>query len=83
MFVSHFFAEKSFAVVVLDRLFFIWETKKVVAGLVRQVGVLYRNDFMGICLGVLSIACLRQVVVLDEWSSYRGGHLNRFDCISS
>ena len=21
------------------------------------------------------------MVVLDEWSSYRGGHLNRFDCI--
>ena len=22
------------------------------------------------------------LVVLDEWSSYRGGRLNRFDCIS-
>ena len=23
------------------------------------------------------------LVVLDEWSSYRGGRLNRFDCIST
>ena len=28
MFVSYFFAGTSFLVVVLDRLFFIWETKK-------------------------------------------------------
>ena len=34
--------------VVLDRLFFIWETKKVVAGRVRQVVVLCNNDCMGI-----------------------------------
>ena len=22
------------------------------------------------------------LVIIDEWSSYRGGHLSRFDCIS-
>ena len=22
------------------------------------------------------------MVILDEWSSYRGGRLNRFDCIN-
>ena len=64
MLVSHFFAGKSFPVVVLGRLFFIWETKKVVAGRVRQVVVLYSNDCMGICLGGLNIGRLRRVVVL-------------------
>ena len=44
--------------------FFIWETKKVVAGCVRQVVVLYSNDSMETCLGGLSITRLRQVVVL-------------------
>ena len=51
-----------FLVVLLDRLFFIWKTKKVVAGHIKQVVVLYCNDFMGICLGRLSIGYLRQVV---------------------
>ena len=40
------------------------ETKKVVAGYVRLVVVLYSNNFMGVCLGALSIAPFRQVVVL-------------------
>ena len=38
--------------------------KKVVAGRVRQVVVLYSNDCMGICLGGLSIGRYRRVVVL-------------------
>ena len=42
--------------------------KKVVAGHVRQVVVLYSNDGMGICLGGLSIGCLRRVVVLQRSS---------------
>ena len=43
---SHFFARKSFAVVVID-IFFSFE-RQVVAGLVRQVAVLCSNDYMGI-----------------------------------
>ena len=54
MFVSHFFAEKSFVVIVLDRFFCIWEGK-VVAGCVRQVVVIYSNDCMVICLGGFSM----------------------------
>ena len=46
------------------QVFFIWETKKVVAGRVRQVVILYSDDCMGICLGGLSTGHLRQVVVL-------------------
>ena len=42
--------------------FFIWKTKRVVAGHIKQVVVLYCNDFMGICLDRLSIGYLRQVV---------------------
>ena len=47
--------------------FFVWETKKVVAGLVRQVVVLHSNDCMGICFGGLSMGHLRQVVALQRW----------------
>ena len=55
--------------VVLDGLFFVWETKKkVVAGRVRQVVVLYSNDCTRICLGALRIGRLRRVVVLQRWS---------------
>ena len=63
--------------VVLDKLFFIWETKKVVADRVKQVVVLFSNDCMGIHWGIHSA-----LVVLDEWS-YRGGRLNRFGCNAS
>ena len=59
---------------VLGRFFFIWGTKKVITGRIRQVVILYSNNCMGIGLDGLSI------VVLNEWSSYRGGHLSRFDC---
>ena len=58
--------------VILDRLFFIWETKKVVAGCVKQVVVLYSNDCMGIRLGGLNLGLLRQVVVLQKLSSEHG-----------
>ena len=57
------------------QVFFQLGGKKVVAGHVRQVVVLFSNDCMGICLAGLCNGHL------DEWSSYRGGHLNRFDCI--
>ena len=50
--------------VVLDRFIFIREAKEVVAGHIRQVVVLHSNGCMGICLGGLSIGCLKQVVVL-------------------
>ena len=58
MFVSYFFARLCFTMVVLDGLFFIWETKKVVTGRVRQVVVLYSKDCSRICLGRLSIGRL-------------------------
>ena len=54
--------------VVLDGLFFIWETKKGVTGRVRQVVILVSNDCKGICLGGLGIGRLRRVVVLQKWS---------------
>ena len=53
------------------QVFFHW-AKKMVAGRVRQVVILYSNDYMGICLGRLCIDCLRRVVVLIEmivWTS--------------
>ena len=46
------------------QVFFIWETKIVVAGRIRQVVVLYSNNCMGFCLGGLSLGRLKQVVVL-------------------
>ena len=51
----------------------------MVADHVRQVVILYSNDYMGSCLGGHESA----LVVLDEWSSHRGGCLNRFDCIAN
>ena len=45
------------------QVFFIWETKNVVAGFVRQVLVLYSNDCMEIWMGGLSIGRLIEVVV--------------------
>ena len=63
MFDSHFSAGLSFAVV-LDRFLFIsGDKKKVIAGRVRQVVVLYSNNCMGICLGGLSISRCREAVV--------------------
>ena len=46
----------------------------MVTGYVRQMTVLYGNHFMGNGLGGLIIG------LLDEWSSYRGGRISRFDC---
>ena len=45
------------------QVFFHLEVKKVVAGRVRQAVVLYSNDWMGICLGRLSIGRFSEVVV--------------------
>ena len=64
MSVSHLFTEYSVVVVVTDRFFFHLGDKKVVAGRVRQAAILYGNSCMGICLGELSIGCLRRVVIL-------------------
>ena len=64
MFASRLVTGLSFLVVVLDRLFFIWETKKVVAGRVKQVVVLYSNNCTGIHLSGLSIGHFRRAVVL-------------------
>ena len=41
--------------------------KKLVAGRIGQVVVLYSNGCMGICLGRLSIGHLRWVVILQKW----------------
>ena len=49
------------------QFFFIWETKKVVAGCIRQVVVLYSNNCMGICLGGRSTGHLKEVVILKRW----------------
>ena len=49
----------------------------MVAGRVRQVAILYSNDCKGIAWADSAL------VVLDDWSSYRGGRLNMFDCIFS
>ena len=58
MLVSHFFADKDFSGC-FRQVFFIWETKKVVAGRVRHVDVLHSNNCMGICMGRLRIGRLR------------------------
>ena len=50
------------------QVFFIWGTKKMVAGCVRQLVFLYRNDCMA-----------SKLIVLDERSSYRDGRFSRFD----
>ena len=49
-------------------VYFIWGTKKVVACCIRQVVVLYSNDYMVTGLGRLSIGHLRRVVILQRWS---------------
>ena len=49
--------------------FFYLGDKKVVAGRVKQVVVLYSNDSTGIYWFGLNIGCLRWVVVLQRWSS--------------
>ena len=63
MFALHFCARESFLVVVLNRLFSFGRQKKVIAGRIKQVVVLYSNDCTGICLGRLGIGRLTEVVV--------------------
>ena len=75
MFVFDFFAGESFVVVVLDRVFFHWGTKKwSLVALDRwsfyTVTIVWELAWTGLAL-----------VVLDKWSSYRGGRGSRFDCI--
>ena len=50
--------------------FFIWGTKKVVAGRIKQVVVLYSNDCMGTGFGRLSIGRLTEVVVSTGLTVY-------------
>ena len=40
----HFCLKLCFAMIASDRFFFIWEIKKVIAGRVRQVVILYSNN---------------------------------------
>ena len=58
--------------VVLDRFFFLWESKKwSLVALVRSsytVTIVWESAWVDSALAVL-----------DEWSSYRGGRFNRFD----
>ena len=59
---------------VLNRFFFIWGlSQSVVEGHVRQVVILYHKD----CMAWEDLA----LVLLDKWSSYRGGRLSVFDYI--
>ena len=63
--------EQVFFVVDFDRLFFIWETKKWSLVAWSSYAVTIVREFAG---------ADSALVVLDEWLSYRGGRLNRFDC---
>ena len=66
-----------FRIFLLDKVFsgcFRQVFKKVVADRGRQVVVLHSNDCMEFAWVDSGL------VVLDKWSSYRGGHLNKFDC---
>ena len=63
MFFLHSFAGESFVVVILDRFFLNLGIKKAVAGSVRQVVILYSNNWTGICLGRFSIGHFTEVVV--------------------
>ena len=59
--------------VVLDRFFFIWETKKWLLVVLDRwlsytVTTAWKFPWADSAL-----------VILDDWSSYRGGRLNRFD----
>ena len=58
--------------VVLDRVFSFGKQQKqslVVSDRSYTVTVVWEFAWAGSAL-----------VILDEWLSYRGGHLNRFDC---
>ena len=74
-YVSHFFAGYSFIVAVFDRFFLFGRQKKwSLVGLDRwwSYTVMIAWEF----------ACADSaLVVLEEWWFYRGGRLNRFDCL--
>ena len=57
----------------LDRFFFIWETKKWLLVALDRWST-YTVESVGEFAIVDSV-----LVLLDEWLSYRGGCLNRFD----
>ena len=61
--------------VVLDGYFFIWETKKW-----SLVALDTWSSYTVMIVWEFAWADSASVV-LDEWPSYRGGRLNRFDCI--
>ena len=66
-----FFQRIKFSSGCFRQVFFLWGTKKVVAGHIRQMVILYSNDYRGIWAD-------SALVVFDEWSSNRGGYLGRF-----
>ena len=74
MFVSHFFAGERFLAVVLDRLFLIWETKK------WSLVALDRWSSYAVTIVWEFAWADSALFILDEWLSYRGARLNRFDC---
>ena len=61
--------------VALDKFFFNLGDKKVVAGRVKR-WLSYTVTIVRELVGTDST-----LVVLDKWSSYRGSHISRFDCI--
>ena len=63
--------------VVLDRFSFIWETKKKWSLFALDRWSSYTVTIVWEFAWVGSL-----LVVLDEWLSYRGGCINRFDCNS-
>ena len=64
------------------QVFFHLRDKKVVAGRVKQVDVLYSSNCMGTGLCGRSMSCLRRVVVLQKWS-YKQVYNYLFDFIQS
>ena len=73
MFVSHFFADKVL-VVVFDRFFSFGRQKKWLLVVLDTWTSYTVTTVWEFAWADLALA------VLDEWSSYRRGHLNRFDC---
>ena len=74
MFASHFFTEKSFLVVVLDRLFSFGRQKN------RSLVALNRWSPYTVTI-VREFAWVDSaLIILDEPLPYRGGRLNVFDC---
>ena len=74
MFVSYFFTGLSFVVVVLDRFHL---------GVKQMWSLVALNRWLSYAVTMVQEFAWVDptLVLLDEWSSYRCGRLNRFDCI--